>query len=247
MCTRDQLRILASEWEIPLKPNDTKQIMIGEIQDTSLERGTYIDETDKKHDQVLAEIERLKQELEQVKREVAIKKGINIGWEIRMVPIFREEEPEEFFRHFEKLAVQMKWPERHWSTLVLGKLVGKARRTFNDLSIEESQEYTNIKEFILSAYGMVPKADRVKFRQLPLVNDILCKDTNMSNFSDNGSTVSVVTVRAVEQEGKLKDDNADGRLSGLDVSQTERIKTQKEDESLAAVRTKVQNKSEKAQ
>ena len=105
-CTKDQLMQLAKGWEIPLKPNDTKQIMIGEIQDTSLERGTYIDETDKKHDQVLAEIERLKQELEQVKREVAIKKGINIGWEIRMVPIFREEEPEEFFRHFEKLAVQ---------------------------------------------------------------------------------------------------------------------------------------------
>ena len=55
--------------------------------------------------------------------------------------------------------------------------MGKARRTFNDLSIEESQKYTNIKKSILSAYGMVPEADQVKFRQLPLVNDILCMET----------------------------------------------------------------------
>ena len=65
----------------------------------------------------------------------------------------------------------------------------------------------------------------------------------MSNFSGNKSTLFVVTARAMAQDGKLKNNNDDGRLSGLDISQTERIKTQKEDESLA----EVHKPSEKAQ
>ena len=61
----------------------------------------------------------------------------------------------------------------------------------------------------------------------------------MSNFSANGSTVSVVTTGAMTQEKKLKDNTNDVRLSELGVSQTELIKAQYEDGSLAAARAAV--------
>ena len=167
MCTKAQLMVLADDWEIPLKPNDTKEFMIDEIQDTLLERSTNIGKPDVRYEQVPVLGEKVKQQLEELSREVATKNGINVASAGRMIPKFREEEPREFFKHFEKLAAQMRWPERHWSILVQGKMVGKARRTCNDLLIEESQEYTNIKETILRVYCMVPEADRVKLRQLP--------------------------------------------------------------------------------
>ena len=64
----------------------------------------------------------------------------------------------------------MKWPEVHWPVLVQGVLVGKARRAYDDLSLERALEYTSIKETILSAYDMVPEVYRLKFRNLPLGN-----------------------------------------------------------------------------
>ena len=48
----------------------------------------------------------------------------------------------------------------------------------------------------------------------------------MSNFLGNKSTVSVMTAHAMAQDGMLKDNTDDMRLNGLDISQTERIKTQ---------------------
>ena len=132
-CTKDQLMQLAKGWEIPLKPNDTKEIMIDEIQDALLERGTHMEETNKKHYQVLADMERLKQELEQVKRKPAGEKVFEVTSAIKMVPIFREEDPEEFFRQFERVAVQLNCPEVHWPVLVQAVLVGKARRAYNGI------------------------------------------------------------------------------------------------------------------
>ena len=158
MCTKIQLMVLAVEWECPVKSNETKACIIDEIQNTLLERSTDIEGTDDKRDQVLYQEEKLKQQLEQSRRDIAAINGIDIASVSRMVQKFTEEEPEEFFRHFEKLAIQIKGPEIHWFVLVQGVLVGKARRTCNDLPLEKSREYTNIKETILSAYDMVPEA-----------------------------------------------------------------------------------------
>ena len=114
VCAKVQLMRLAKDWECPVKTKKIKACIMDEIQDTSQGRGIIIEEeTDDKHDQVLAQVEKLKQELEQIWKEAAGVNGFEVASTIRMVPIFRKEECEEFFRHFERLAIQMKLSEIH--------------------------------------------------------------------------------------------------------------------------------------
>ena len=82
----------------------------------------------------------------------------------KLVPKFQENKVEEFFQHFEKVAVSLEWPKSVWPTLVQCSLVGKAQEVYASLSVEECADYERLKAAILRAYELVPEAHRQSFR-----------------------------------------------------------------------------------
>ena len=83
-----------------------------------------------------------------------------------LVPKFEEGKVEEFFQHFEKVAVSLDWPKSVWPTLIQSSLVGKAQEVYASLSLEECSDYEILKKSILRAYELVPEAHRQMFRNI---------------------------------------------------------------------------------
>ena len=93
----------------------------------------------------------------------------------KLVPKFQENKVEEFFQHFEKVAVSLEWPKSVWPTLVQCSLVGKAQEVYAfGLSVEECADYERLKAAILRAYELVPEAHRQSFRNSRKRLWILC-------------------------------------------------------------------------
>ena len=88
----------------------------------------------------------------------------NVAQWFHAVPKFRENAVEDFLVSFEKMAHRLKWPYGYWSTLLQHVLVGKALEVYNQLDVEGSEKFENVKEAILNAYEKVPEAYRRKFR-----------------------------------------------------------------------------------
>lgn len=53
-----------------------------------------------------------------------------------------------------------------WAVLLQCKLVGKAQKACNTLSIEDSLVYEKLKSAVLQTYELVPEAYRQRFRDL---------------------------------------------------------------------------------
>ena len=87
----------------------------------------------------------------------------DVGKHIRFVPPFQEIEVDKYFMHFEKIANSLKWPEDVWTVLLQSVFVGKAREIYSALPVEQSSQYTVVKEAVLKAYELVPEAYRQKF------------------------------------------------------------------------------------
>ena len=90
---------------------------------------------------------------------------------IRLVPPFQEKEVDKYFLHFENVVENFKWPKEHWTLLLQSVVVGKARKIYTQLSIEQSSDYDKVKELILKAYELFPEAYRQKFRNCRKEND----------------------------------------------------------------------------
>ena len=82
---------------------------------------------------------------------------------VKFVPDFRETEVDKYFLLFEKVANNLKWPEDNWALLLQSSLVGKAREVYAALSVDESAQYSVVKNAILKAYELVPEAYRQRF------------------------------------------------------------------------------------
>lgn len=82
----------------------------------------------------------------------------------RLVPPFSEDEVDQYFTHFEKVAQNLAWPKECWPTLLQTVFKGKARQAYNDLSHQDSQDYDTVKLTVLKSYELVPEAYRQKFR-----------------------------------------------------------------------------------
>ena len=80
-----------------------------------------------------------------------------------VLPHFDEEDPENFFSQFEKIAYH--WPKEMWPILVQTHFKGKAREAFANLDAAASKEYERVKEAVLLAYELNAEAYRQKFRQ----------------------------------------------------------------------------------
>lgn len=81
------------------------------------------------------------------------------------LPPFRETEVDAYFATFERLATVLKWPKEIWTTLMSGKLEGKAQKIWSALPLEDSTNYEIVKAAILRAYEHVPESYRQKFRE----------------------------------------------------------------------------------
>ena len=90
---------------------------------------------------------------------------------IRLVPPFQEKEVDKYFPHFEKVAENLKWPKEHWTLLLQSVIIGKARESYTQLTVQQSSSYDTVKELILKAYELVPEAYRQKFRNCKKENE----------------------------------------------------------------------------
>ena len=88
----------------------------------------------------------------------------DVAKHIRLVPPFQEKEVDKYFLHFEKVAENLNWPKEHWTLLLQSVLIGKARKIYTQLAVEQSHHYETVKELILKGYELVPEAYRQKFR-----------------------------------------------------------------------------------
>ena len=81
----------------------------------------------------------------------------DIRKQIRFVPPFQEKEVDKYFLHFEKVATSLEWPKDVWTLLLQSILVGKARKVYSSMSVEQSGWYELVKSIILKAYELVPE------------------------------------------------------------------------------------------
>ena len=80
--------------------------------------------------------------------------SFDVSKHIRFVPDFRETEVDKYFLHFGKVTRSLKWPEREWTLLLQSSLVGKARKVYPALSIDDSAQCNVVKAAILKAYEL---------------------------------------------------------------------------------------------
>ena len=91
---------------------------------------------------------------------------------ISLVPPFQEKEVDKYFLHFEKkVAENLKRPKEHWTLLLQSVIVGKAKKIYTQLTVEQSSSYDTVKELILKAYELVPEAYRQNFRNCKKENE----------------------------------------------------------------------------
>ena len=76
---------------------------------------------------------------------------------VKLVPKFQENKVEEFFQHFEKVAVSLEWPKSVWPTLIQCSLVGKAQEVYASLSVEECADYEGLLTLGLIPLGLISR------------------------------------------------------------------------------------------
>ena len=100
----------------------------------------------------------------------------------RALPKFEENEPDEFFQLFEKVALNLNWPRENWPSLMQSVLVGKGRTKYLSLSVQQCQDYEIVKQEILKAYEVTAEFYHAKFRN--------CKLEQSMSFTDYSHEVS---------------------------------------------------------
>lgn len=88
---------------------------------------------------------------------------------VNQLPEFVEDEAEDFFIQFEKVASLKGWDKIEWALLVQTKFKGKARESYACLDLVESVDYEVVKETVLSNIQLDPEVYRQRFRGLKKV------------------------------------------------------------------------------
>ena len=84
------------------------------------------------------------------------------GITTNVIPPFDEDDPQNFFEQFEKIAFL--WDKSLWPILVQTGFKGKAKAAFAALTKEQSKDYDVVRERVLTAYKLNPEAYRQQFR-----------------------------------------------------------------------------------
>ena len=114
-------------------------------------------EKDRKVELAKLELERRSQEL---------KRAFDVNKNLSMVPKFDTTQIDAYFEAFEKKAMQLKWPQEHWVTMMTTNLTDKAQEVYVGMKTEDGdREYDKVKSAILKAYDRLPEAYRQTFRE----------------------------------------------------------------------------------
>ena len=97
-----------------------------------------------------------------IAHEESIATKFDVGKNVRLVPPFNESEVDKYFQHFERVAQNLRWPTHQWPLLLQSVFKGKAQEAYTALLISECVNYDCVKNAILKAYELVPKAYRQK-------------------------------------------------------------------------------------
>lgn len=92
--------------------------------------------------------------------------NFNVVANLRLMPLFNEEDVDTFFVLFERAADKQKCSETEHTLMLQCVLTSKAQRVYSALSRADSQNYEKVKSVVLKAYEMVPEAYHQKFRGL---------------------------------------------------------------------------------
>ncbi|XP_063598689.1 uncharacterized protein LOC134775159 [Penaeus indicus] len=180
---KDDWKALAGHYEIEIRACMTKavikSIVIESLVNSDILPMSALSLCDKvpreENSNVSELIELRKLELRKLELELQIgeragfsqqKPRFDISKHAKLIPLFDEQDPEEFFLQFEKIAESLDWPEESWTVMIQTAFTGQAKRVFTNLPKEICKDYDAVKDIILQAYDLVPEAYRQKFRNL---------------------------------------------------------------------------------
>ena len=82
----------------------------------------------------------------------------DISKQVNFVPKFQESEVDNYFQHFEKIAINLEWPKSAWPMLLQTAL--STASSYATLSREEFKTYDIVKRTILKNYELVQEEFR---------------------------------------------------------------------------------------
>jgi len=115
----------------------------------------------------------------------------------KLVSPFNEQDPDSYFRDFEKTALHLKWPRVQWTWLLKTKLVGKAAIVYNNL--DNNDDYELVKETILAAYSITVEGYRQTFRRMNKSNNITYSEFASDKLRAFDKWIKVAEVANFEQ------------------------------------------------
>ena len=86
--------------------------------------------------------------------------------DIKLNPLSDKDDIDVYLSSFERLADANKWPQSDWATRLAAVLTGKAREAFTRMPVEDTGDYSKLKNAILMAYDLTPEAYRIRFRSV---------------------------------------------------------------------------------
>ena len=86
--------------------------------------------------------------------------------DIKLNPLSDKDDIDVYLSSFERLADANKWPQSDWATRLAAVLTGKAREAFTRMPVEDTGDFSKLKNAILMAYDLTPEAYRIRFRSV---------------------------------------------------------------------------------
>ena len=115
----------------------------------------------------------------------------------KLVSPFNEQDPDNYFRTFEKTANHLKWPKEQWTWLLQTKLVGKAAIAYNNL--DRNEDYEHVKETILAAYSITVEGYRQAFRRMNKSSNITYNEFASDKLRAFDKWIKVAEVDSFDQ------------------------------------------------
>ncbi|XP_066941085.1 uncharacterized protein [Macrobrachium rosenbergii] len=100
--------------------------------------------------------------LQEKQEEKDIPEAFNVSRVKKLLPVFNEQEPENFFVVFEETAKTLAWPKDKWVLIIRSSFTGQAEHIVTQMISEN--DYDTLKKAILDAYSITAEGYRQKFR-----------------------------------------------------------------------------------
>ena len=98
----------------------------------------------------------------------------------KLLPPYNPNDLESYLITFERIAGINSWPEDKLAAILQTQLTGQSLRVFAELSIDDSKDYTKIKDALLTQLQLVPEEYQSRFRKL-----VKQQDQSYADFAFN--------------------------------------------------------------